>query len=123
MPLPPPEEQHEIVRRVEALFKLADSIEKHVSAATARVEKLTQASSPKPSAANSYPQKLSSPAEKAVTTNPPLSFLTVFAPNANEGRAAKRQLAYDELWRDHLGKLGKRCRSFDSIDSPELGKN
>ena len=43
LPLPPPEEQHEIVRRVEAAFKLADSIEKHVSAATARAEKLTQA--------------------------------------------------------------------------------
>jgi type I restriction enzyme S subunit len=38
-PLP---EQHEIVRRVEALFRLADAIEKRVTAATARAEKLTQ---------------------------------------------------------------------------------
>jgi type I restriction enzyme, S subunit len=36
-------EQHEIVRRVEALFKLADAIEKRVVVATARAEKLTQA--------------------------------------------------------------------------------
>jgi type I restriction enzyme S subunit len=36
-------EQQEIVRRVEALFKLADSIEKRVAVATARAEKLTQA--------------------------------------------------------------------------------
>ena len=36
-------EQREIVRRVKALFKLADSIEKRVAAASARAEKLTQA--------------------------------------------------------------------------------
>ena len=41
--LPPVQEQHEIVRRIEALFKLADSIEEHVAAATLRSEKLTQA--------------------------------------------------------------------------------
>ena len=35
--------QHEIVRRVEALFRLADAIEKRVAAATARADKLTQA--------------------------------------------------------------------------------
>jgi type I restriction enzyme S subunit len=40
---PPIEEQHEIVRRVEALFTLADTIEKRVGAATKRAEKLTQA--------------------------------------------------------------------------------
>jgi len=43
VPLPPLVEQHEIVRRVEALFKLADIIEKRVSAATAQAEKLVQA--------------------------------------------------------------------------------
>jgi type I restriction enzyme S subunit len=42
-PLPPFSEQQEIVRRVEALLKLADAIEKRVSHATAQVEKLTQA--------------------------------------------------------------------------------
>ena len=41
--LPPFSEQHEIVRRVEALFRLADAIDKRVAAATARAEKLTQA--------------------------------------------------------------------------------
>lgn len=35
-------EQHEVVRRVEALFKLADAIEKRVAAATARADKLAQ---------------------------------------------------------------------------------
>ena len=43
VPLPPLAEQHEIVRRVEALFRLADHIEKRVVAATARADKLTQA--------------------------------------------------------------------------------
>ena len=43
VPLPPTAERHEIVRRVEALFRLADAIEKRVAAATARAEKLTQA--------------------------------------------------------------------------------
>ncbi|MFZ5452981.1 MAG: restriction endonuclease subunit S [Thermodesulfobacteriota bacterium] len=41
--LPPVPEQHEIVRRVEALFRLADAIEARVAAATARAGKLTQA--------------------------------------------------------------------------------
>ena len=43
LPVPPFCEQLEIVRRVEALFALADKIEARVQAASARVEKLTQA--------------------------------------------------------------------------------
>lgn len=45
LPIPTPTlaEQHEIVRRVEALFRLADAIEKRVATATARAQKLTQA--------------------------------------------------------------------------------
>jgi type I restriction enzyme, S subunit len=38
--LPPLPEQHEIVRRVEALFALADSIEAKVAAAREKTEKL-----------------------------------------------------------------------------------
>jgi len=41
--LPPLVEQHEIVRRVEALFERADTIEREVVAATKRTEALTQA--------------------------------------------------------------------------------
>jgi type I restriction enzyme, S subunit len=41
--VPPRQEQSEIARRVEALFKLTDGIERRVEAATARAEKLTQA--------------------------------------------------------------------------------
>jgi type I restriction enzyme S subunit len=41
--LPPLQEQHEIVLRVEALFKLADAIGKRVQAATKRAEGLTHA--------------------------------------------------------------------------------
>ena len=42
IPLPPLEEQHEIVRRVEKLFALADSIEAKYKKALERVEKLEQ---------------------------------------------------------------------------------
>jgi type I restriction enzyme S subunit len=42
-PLPPLCEQHEIIRRVSALFKLADVIEQRLSAASRQVDKLTQA--------------------------------------------------------------------------------
>ncbi|MHB8384756.1 MAG: restriction endonuclease subunit S [Candidatus Binataceae bacterium] len=42
MPIPPLEEQCEIVWRAAALFKLADAIEKRVAVATARAERLTQ---------------------------------------------------------------------------------
>jgi type I restriction enzyme, S subunit len=41
--LPSLEEQQEIVRRIEALFKLADLIEKRVEAAAKRADKLSQA--------------------------------------------------------------------------------
>jgi type I restriction enzyme S subunit len=41
-PLPPLAEQHEIVRRVEALFKIADQIEERYKKARAYVDKLTQ---------------------------------------------------------------------------------
>jgi len=43
IPLPPLAEQNEIVHRVESLFKLADAIEKRVTAATAHAEKLNHA--------------------------------------------------------------------------------
>jgi len=43
LPLPPVPEQQEIVRRVEAMFKLAEAVEKRVAAATTRAEKLSQA--------------------------------------------------------------------------------
>ncbi len=42
VPLPSLAEQHEIVRRVEALFTLADSIEQRVQTATKQAEALTQ---------------------------------------------------------------------------------
>lgn len=42
IPLPPLPEQHEIVRRVDALFALADSIEAKVAAARERTEKMRQ---------------------------------------------------------------------------------
>jgi type I restriction enzyme, S subunit len=41
--LPPFPEQHEIVRRVEALFRLADAIEARVVAGAHQAERLTQA--------------------------------------------------------------------------------
>jgi type I restriction enzyme S subunit len=41
--VPPITEQHEIVRRVESMFKLADAVEKRLAAATMRANKLTQA--------------------------------------------------------------------------------
>ena len=42
VPVPPPAEQQEIVRRVEALFALADQIEARCVKAKSHVEKLTQ---------------------------------------------------------------------------------
>ena len=42
IPLPPLPEQHEIVRRVDALFALADKIEAEVAAARAKTETMRQ---------------------------------------------------------------------------------
>ena len=42
IPFPPLEEQYEIVRRVEDLFKIADQIEERYQKARAYVDKLTQ---------------------------------------------------------------------------------
>nr|MDQ6119861.1 restriction endonuclease subunit S [Klebsiella pneumoniae subsp. pneumoniae] len=52
IPLPPLQEQHEIVRRVELLFAYADTIEKQVNSALTRVNSLTQSILAKPSAAS-----------------------------------------------------------------------
>jgi type I restriction enzyme S subunit len=41
-PLPPLEEQHEIVRQVEKLFSLADKLDLHYQKAKARTDKLSQ---------------------------------------------------------------------------------
>ena len=43
VPFCPLEEQHEIVRRVESMFKLADAVGERVALATTRTERLTQA--------------------------------------------------------------------------------
>jgi len=43
VPVPPPAEQQEIVRRVSALFAYADAIEARTAAARKRVDALTQA--------------------------------------------------------------------------------
>jgi type I restriction enzyme S subunit len=43
LPLPPVAEQHEIVRRVDALFRLAAAIERRAATAKAHTDKLTQA--------------------------------------------------------------------------------
>lgn len=42
VPLPPPDEQFELVRKIESMFKLADAIESRVQAAAARANKLPQ---------------------------------------------------------------------------------
>ena len=42
IPIPPVREQKEIIRRIEALFVLANSIEQRVQGSTKRVESLTQ---------------------------------------------------------------------------------
>jgi type I restriction enzyme S subunit len=42
LPLPPLEEQGEIVRRIEGLFRVAETVEHHVCAATVRANRLTQ---------------------------------------------------------------------------------
>ncbi len=41
--IPPVDEQYEIVRRVESMFALADSVEKQYQDAKARTDRLTQA--------------------------------------------------------------------------------
>jgi type I restriction enzyme S subunit len=43
LPVPPIAEQHEIIRRVESMFNLADAVEKRVEATKVRAQKLTQA--------------------------------------------------------------------------------
>jgi type I restriction enzyme S subunit len=56
VPLPPPDEQAEIVRRVEALFALADRIEARLTAARAQVERLTPATLSKAFCGDLVPQ-------------------------------------------------------------------
>jgi len=69
VPVPPIAEQREIVRRVEALLKLADAIEKRVAAAMLRTEKLTQAIPPRHSEENWCQQKPSLRNTKGASTS------------------------------------------------------
>ena len=82
MPLPPLTEQHEIVRRVEALFQLADTIEARVAAGAHRAEKLTRPSWPRPSGGNWCLPKPNWPAGQAGTMNPPPCSWRAFRKNA-----------------------------------------
>ena len=63
------EEQGEIVRRVQAMFRLADAIEKRVKAATKRAEKLAQAIFAKAFQGELAPLRRNSPAVKDGTTS------------------------------------------------------
>jgi type I restriction enzyme, S subunit len=56
VPTPPPEEQKEIVRHVEELFKFADQIEERYKKARSYTDKLTQSILAKAFRANSYPK-------------------------------------------------------------------
>jgi transposase-like protein len=88
--LPPREEQQEIVRRVEALFKFADEIEARYQKAQAQVDKLAQSILAKAFRANSSRPKPNSPAAKAATTNRHQRFLKEFEKN-KERRPLTRQ--------------------------------
>ncbi len=57
LPLPPLAEQHEIVRRAEALFALADKIEARVALASARADKLIQSTLAKAFRGNLVPNE------------------------------------------------------------------
>jgi type I restriction enzyme S subunit len=77
------EEQNEIVRRVEALFKLADATDKRVEAAAKRADKITQSILAKAfRAVNSFRPKRNSLARKAARTKPPPNSWLASAQNA-----------------------------------------
>jgi restriction endonuclease S subunit len=71
IPFPPLAEQHEIVRRVEALFRLANAIEARVAAGAHRANRLTQAILAKAFRGELVPTEANHPARKAGTLSPP----------------------------------------------------
>lgn len=77
--LPPAEEQHEIVRRIEALFKLADAIEKRVKAQPSARRNSPKRSWQRPFEENWFPLRPNSPAAKAASTNRPQCSLSASA--------------------------------------------
>jgi type I restriction enzyme S subunit len=68
IPLPPLTEQHEIVCRVEALFKIADQIEKRYKKAKAYIDKLTQSILAKAFCGELVPQDLNDDPASALLT-------------------------------------------------------
>lgn len=88
LPLPPLPEQHEIVRRVESLFALADAIEKRVASASARADKLTQAILAKAFRGELVPTEaeLNRRREAAAATPPPAVRPTAARPAARRSR-------------------------------------
>ena len=69
IPLPPIGEQREIVRRVDALFALAEGIEDRIRVATVLAERLPSAISRVPSEASWSPPKPNSLPRKAATSS------------------------------------------------------
>lgn len=88
LPIPPKAEQREIVRRVEALFALADATEKRVAAASARADKLTQAILAKAFRGELVPTEaeLNRRREAAAATPPPAARSTAARPAPRRSR-------------------------------------
>lgn len=94
MALPPTEEQHEIVRQVEKLFALADTIERRVQAATARADKLPQAILSKAFAGELVPTEAElarAEGRTYETAEELLKRVSASAPTAGSGTKARRR--------------------------------
>ena len=90
VPLAPLAEQKEIVRRVEAMFKLADGAEERVAAATLRAEKLSQAILAKAFRGELVPTEAEIAAAKDAPTNPPPNFYLASDPKENQSRNRRK---------------------------------
>ena len=85
IPLPPLLEQREIVRRVEALFQLADSVEKHVTVTKVRAGHIVQAILAKAFRGELVPTEAElARREGRVPMNPPPPFWPVSRPRTKD---------------------------------------
>jgi type I restriction enzyme S subunit len=101
-PLPPLEEQHEIVRRVEALYVLADKIEQHVRASTMRAERLPQAILARAFRGELVSTEAELAAEEGRDYEPASALPERIQESRNQLRPVERR-----AWRQELGKAGR----------------
>jgi type I restriction enzyme S subunit len=123
IPTAPLPEQHEIVRRVDALFMLADAIEARVAAATARADKITQAILAKAFRGELVPTEAELARHEGRDYEPASALLAHIRAARAGDAAAKPAMAARRQTEGVQGRPGSACAALGAGRVPRQGRN